>query len=414
MNRNERIYPIYRMLGYDYLFYLAISFLFLTITKGLTVGQIMYLSAFSAVFIGIFQIPTNYIVEKIGLKKSMVFGGALWIIHMLIILFGSNFYVFVIAEAICALGTCLKSLSETQMLYATLKQTNNRKKFSEIEGKGVSWHYYFEAISSIFLGALFLVNNYIPMILTLTFGIIAFIISLAFDEIADYMPEKSNVKQYLKGFKLVLKSKRIICIFIYSFVMSGIIIVVGTLQKSTIVELGVNATEYSLIFAAVTLCIGIGSSLQHKIEEILKRKTLSTIGYSYTVLILMLGVFNIIITDKNIALVITIAILIMQNILRGSYRISVKKYMNNFTTHLVRGKILSIFYIFESIGRSLLLFIFGMIIDNTTTNNTSVLLGIISLIVIFIIIKFMKDKLGLNPDKYSKEDVFGMDVSNEK
>lgn len=414
MNRNEKIYPIYRMFGYDYLFYLAISFLFFTVTKGLTVGQTMYLSAFSAAFMGLFQIPTNYIVEKIGLKKSMAFGGLLWIVHMIMIMFGSNFIVFIIAEAICSLGSCLKSLSETQMLYATLKQTNNKKDFAKIEGKGVALHYYFEGITSIFVGSLFLINNYLPMVFTLTFGIIAFLISLSFDEIKDYMPEKSSVKEYLKGFKLVLKSKRIVCIFIYSFVMSGLIRVVDTLQKSTIVDLEVSATEYSLIFAVITLCIGFGSSIQHKIENVLKRKTLSVIGYLFTSLILMLGVFNLILPDKNLALMVSILILIFQNILSGSYRISVKKYMNNFTTHMVRGKILSIFYMFEGVGKALLLFICGLVIDNTGTNNTSIVLGIFAIIVIFVITKFMKNKLGLNPEEYSKEDIFGMDIECEK
>lgn len=45
MNRNEKIYPFYMMFGYDYLFYLVISFLFLTITKSFSIGQVMYLSA---------------------------------------------------------------------------------------------------------------------------------------------------------------------------------------------------------------------------------------------------------------------------------------------------------------------------------------------------------------------------------
>ena len=413
MNRNEKMYPIYRMFGYDYLFYLVIAFLFFTITKGITVGQIMYLSAFSAICIVIFQVPTNYLVEKIGLKKSMIFGNLFWIIHMILIMVGTNFTVFIIAEAICALGTCLKTLSETQMLYASLKKTNNRGNFAKIEGKGVSWYYYFEALSAIFVGSLFQINNYLPMVCTLTFGIITFITSLFFDDIENYMPEKSSIKEYLKGFKLVLKSKRIISIFIYSFIMSGLIRVTDTIQKSTIVDLHVSAVEYSLIFAVLTLCIGIGSSIQYKVEKVLKRKILRVVGFIFAILILMLGVFNKIFTDVNIALIISIAILIMRNLLSGIYRISVKKYMNNFTTHNVRGKILSVFYIFENGGTAILFFTCGTIIDKVGTNNTSIILGISSMAIIFLVVKFMNHNLGLNAEEYSKDDVFGVDVAKE-
>jgi|GEM_PF-1902180 len=414
MNRNEKIYPVYRMFGYEYLFYMVIAFLFFTITKGITVAQIMYLSAFSAVFIAAFQIPTNYVVEKIGLKKSMIFGNLFWIIHIIMIMAGSSFTTFVIAEAICAIGTCLKTLSETQMLYASLKKTNNKKNFAKIEGKGVSWYYYLEAISAIFVGFLFQINSYLPIICTLTFAIIAFVTSMFFDDIKDYMTEKCSIKEYLKGFKLVLKSKRIISLFMYSFLMSGLIKVTDTIQKSTIVELGVSAIEYSLIFAVLTLCIGIGSSIQYKIEDVLKRKTLRFTGYSFTILILMLGIFNTICSDKKIALIISIAILIMQNVLSGSYRISVKKYMNNFTTHIVRGKILSVFYIFESIGKATLLFVCGLIIDNAGTNKTAIILGIVSMGIIYLIVRFMNNKLGLNAEEYAKDEIFGIDIEEEK
>ncbi|MEG1705007.1 MAG: MFS transporter [Clostridia bacterium] len=411
--RNEKIYPIYRMFGYDYLFYSVISFLFYTITKGITVGQVMYLSAFSAIFIAILQVPTNYIVEKIGFKKSMILGNLFWIIHCIILIIAPSFELFALAEAICSFGTCLKGLSETQILYSSLKYTKNRKNFGKIEGKGVSYYYYFEAISALFVGALFEINNYLPMICTLTFLIISFVTSMFFENVKEEDTKKSNVKDYLKGFKLILKSKRVISIFIYAFVISGFVVVAKTLQKSTIVELQVSPIEYSLIFAVITLCVGLGSSIQYKFEKITGKKTLTVIGTSYIILICLLGIINIIITNRYLALIFSIVILIVHNILQGIYRISIKKYMNNFTTHHIRGKILSVFYIFEAIGKSLLLFLSGLIIDKVGTNITSVIIGIIGIIVILIILKYLKKHLGLKPEQYNENDIFGMDIKNK-
>lgn len=410
IKRNEKIYPIYRMFGYDYLFYTVISFLFLTVTKGITVGQVMYLSAFAAIFNAIFQIPTNYIVEKIGLKKSMVIGNLLWVVHCIIFIVAPSFEFFVIGEAICSMGTCLKGLSETQMLYSSLKYTDNRRNFSKIEGKGVSFYYYFEAISALFVGAMFEFNNYLPMICTLTFLIISFVTSLYFEDVKEDDMGKSNIKDYLKGFKLILKSKRVISIFIYAFIVSGLVEVIKTLQKSTIVDLNVTPIEYSLIFAVLTLCVGLGSSLQYKVEKITGKKNLTVIGISYTVLILILGLLNLIIPDKNVALIFSIAILVIHNLTQGIYRISIKKYMNNFTTHNIRGKLLSVFYIFEAIGKSLFLFIAGLTIDNVGTNMTSIIIGIIGIILVYFILKYLKKHLGLKPEEYEKDDIFGMNI----
>ena len=87
MNKNERLFGLYRVFAYDYLFYTVIVFLFQTQTKGLNVGDVMHISAFYAVFSGIMQIPCNYLVEFIGLKKSMILGNVFLIIHCIMYIF---------------------------------------------------------------------------------------------------------------------------------------------------------------------------------------------------------------------------------------------------------------------------------------------------------------------------------------
>ena len=74
MNKNEKLFGLYRVFGYDYLFYTVIVFLYLTQTKCISVGEVMHIYAFYAVFSAIMQIPCNYLMEIIGLKKSMVLG----------------------------------------------------------------------------------------------------------------------------------------------------------------------------------------------------------------------------------------------------------------------------------------------------------------------------------------------------
>ena len=176
--RNEILYKFYRIVGYDYLFYTVISFLFLTQAKGLTVSQVMYTSSIYAFALAICQIPASYIVEKLGLRKTLIIGNFFWIVHCLITIFAKDFIVFALIEPICALGTSLKGLTETQILYATLKKTNNRKDFAKIEGSGVAAYYFVEAISCIFIGTIFEINNYIPIIMTLSVLIISFVTSI--------------------------------------------------------------------------------------------------------------------------------------------------------------------------------------------------------------------------------------------
>ncbi len=413
--RNVDMYKVYRMVGYDYLFYTVISFLFYSIAKGLSVAQILYLSGFYAVFVAALQIPTNYLVEKIGLKKSIVIGNFFWIVHCFIYIVSNQFIFFILAEAFCAFGTTLKNLSETQMLYTSLNKINEKELFSKIEGSGVGLFYICEAASALVVGYLFNFDNYLPIYITFTILVISFVMSLFFVDVQDRRTRVTeiNMKDYVKGIKMVLKSTRAISIFLYGFIMNGVINILSTLQKSLLVELKVDTIIYSYILAALTLCVGIGSRSQFLLERVTKRKTLTVIGYTFAVSMIFLGVFNNLFNDSGNILKVTITILVLCNLLIGMYRISIKKYMNNFTTSETRGKILSIFYIFENIGRASMVFVAGIILDNVGTRNTAIIIGVAITGILYIILKFMKTRLGLNPEEYKRKDIFGIDIAEE-
>ncbi len=413
--RNVDMYKVYRMVGYDYLFYTVISFLFYSIAKGLSVAQILYLSGFYAIFVSAFQIPTNYLVEKIGLKKSIVIGNLFWVIHCFIYIVSNEFIFFVLAEAFCAFGTTLKNLSETQMLYTSLSKINQKEKFSKIEGSGVALFYICEAASAIVVGYLFNFDNYLPIYITFTILVISFVMSLFFVDVQDRRTKVTeiNMKDYIKGIKLVLKSNRAISMFLYGFIINGIINIFSTVQKSLLVELNVDTINYSYILAILTLCVGIGSKTQFIFEKVTGRKTLTVIGYIFTASMVLLGVFNLLFIDSGNILNVTITLLVICNLLIGTYRISIKKYMNNFTTSETRGKILSIFYIFENIGRASMVFVAGIILDNAGTRITTIIVGVSVTLILYIVLKFMKSRLGLNPEEYKRKDVFGLDINEE-
>ena len=55
-NKNIKLYPIYRMLSWDLLFYYAIIYLFLTIEKKITPSQVLQFDAFYLLFRCLLQI----------------------------------------------------------------------------------------------------------------------------------------------------------------------------------------------------------------------------------------------------------------------------------------------------------------------------------------------------------------------
>jgi len=69
---NMKLYPIYQMLGLDYLFYYGIEILFLSQVKGFSNSNIVLASSIFAIFSILTQIPMVVVLNKIGKKSSMI------------------------------------------------------------------------------------------------------------------------------------------------------------------------------------------------------------------------------------------------------------------------------------------------------------------------------------------------------
>jgi len=164
MERNVKIFPIYKLFSYDILFYYAISILYLNGTKGLTLAEIALLSSIYAIASIAFQIPAALISDKIGLKKSMVIGNLGCLLWGIIYLVAPNFNIILFGDIACAFGFSLKGTAETPFIYSSLKRLNRVSEFSKFEGKGSSLYFIAEAIACISAGYLFNINHYLPII----------------------------------------------------------------------------------------------------------------------------------------------------------------------------------------------------------------------------------------------------------
>ncbi|MBR1540382.1 MAG: hypothetical protein IJ629_04365 [Clostridia bacterium] len=69
---NLNIFPLYRALSVDFLFFYTINFLFLTQIKHLSASVAVLEDSFYALFTIIFQFPASLIVDKIGRKKGLI------------------------------------------------------------------------------------------------------------------------------------------------------------------------------------------------------------------------------------------------------------------------------------------------------------------------------------------------------
>lgn len=263
--KNQKLYQFYKMVSWDLLFYYAISFLFLTQAKNFSTSEYVFAETFFPLFKIIVQIPCTLLVEKIGKKNALIIGNVFIFTYVLIVIGLNSVAQYIIANFFCAIGFVIKSITESNLLYDSIPNTDQKRAiFSKIDGRISSLYHYFSAITAVASGFLFVVNPYIPLTLCLGFTVLSVLLSCQFKEIpiqetsstSSKIQNSAFAKQlqtYLNGlkqaFQFILKSNRLRALILFNAIFVSFYNIIGTLRRSVLTEIDVPNAYFGIIFA---------------------------------------------------------------------------------------------------------------------------------------------------------------------
>lgn len=408
---NVNLYTRYKMLSWDLLFYYAIIFLFFTQTKGISAADVLLAESFYPIFKIIFLVPATILINAQGKRKSLIIGNVFLFLAILVYILGFNFAFIILGELLSAIGFIIKGICESNMIYDSLENNEKRGvRFAKIEGKGTSYYYYIDAISSIIAGFLFSINGYIPMLLCLAGTVVSIYLSTKFRDIDEKQKiNKDKVykecKDLFNSFKLFGKSPRLKNLIFFGALVSAIILSLTMLRSSIMQDIGIPSEYFGIIFAVLGLISGIAAKNENRFHKKYRNKTLAHLAIPIVFSCVFLGV----ICSANLGYEVNVAtvliVFLIQYIARGPFYPLIKQYMNNFTTASLRTKISSSFNLLENILRFLITFLASSLLRVTTTANTFTILGCILTIIVVLMLDNMRKKVGLKPEQYSKKDI---------
>ena len=409
MKYNRRIFPLYKGLGWDPLFYSAIIFLFLTEIKGITPAKVMYAESIYSLFLLLLQIPSSILIERIGSRKSLILGTIFATIQITMMIFVNNFAILIVAYFMSAFGNAIKDIARNTLLYDSTKVCKGKNSFGNINAKGSSLSYAIGAITSIFTGYLFVINPYIPIILSSSISLIAVIIAYRFEEIEIKNIKRTTISESIKdikqGFEFILKSKRLRALFLFTSIFVGVLMMISTYEKSLLTDLQVQPQYFGIIFAILTLVQCFSVRYQDKIHNTFKNKTLSFISVPIFVSFIIVGIVTNLNLNFYFTLIIVMFSFFIHHFFRGPYWVLEDRYVTNFTNSNVRAKIISTSNLIKNIGEIIISFLGGLLLEFYNTRTSYLIVGIIGLIVILLILQYMKGRIGLNPEDYNKRDI---------
>lgn len=408
---NASLFPIYKMFSWDLLFFYAIQYLFFTITKGISPGDLLKVNAFYPIFIILMQMPATICGDFLGRKKSIVLGNAMISLYVLILIFSPGIFCIFIANIVYAFGYSLKGIQETNILYDSTATKGGEGLYPKINAKGASGYYLLDGIASLIAGYLFVINGYLPMYICLIFTIISTILAIGFKDIYVNKLEEHQIskklKEYKKDFKYsiknIMKSKRLRALLIFMALFNSTISIMSTYKGNILTELSVKPETFSIINAALTLIAGIAGTYQDKLHKKFKNKTLSLLSLSLTISIILMGIL--LFTESNHILPIILALFTIESMTRSNYYILSERYIKNFSTPKSRIRISFTTELFTNFVEGTSLFLAGLLLDNTNIRFATLFIGLTLFMLFVISLDYMKTRVGLKPKHYKKQDI---------
>ena len=409
--KNMKLYPLYRMIGSDIVFLYAIRIMFLTQVKHINAHDIVLASSMYALFMIILQVPITILIEKIGYKKSTFISNIFNAIYITVLMFCENVWWLIINEFISAISFSLKSVAEPSLLSISIPQAESKGNiYSKLEGKGNSKYNLLNGVANIVSGAVYIINPYLPIILSASCAIIGCIISLQFEEIENVSDKKENIaKNYINdmkvSFKFILQSKRLKCLLLYSGLIWGIHCLVSEYKDTVLVEIGASSLIIGTVGAIFGVIAAIASKRQVQFHNRFRNKSLSYIAVSFTIGIIISGVVVILNVPFILELVVIVIGIGTAIASKAMTLVLINRYLANFSNQEILPKIYSANSIIKNILRMVIGILGSLLMAITGSANAMTIVGVISFVAMILLLQAMKTRVGLKPEEYKKEEI---------
>jgi MFS family permease len=409
-DKNLKLYPRYRRLARDFLFFYTINVLFLTQVKKIDMSAVVLVDTFYSLFVVILQIPISLIIDKIGRRNGIIFGNLCNVIYLILVINSSNLIHFICAELLSATGFSFKDIAETALLNESIEESQEEKSrlFAHINGKAVSGYYIFSAISMVISGFIYVINPYFPMFLSLIITVLVLYMSTKFRE--PILVKNDNKQEHEKvslkeSILFAFKSKRCRSILIFGSVFFGVISVLATYEICLIEELNVSTSVIGILFAALNIISAVSSNAQNRVQTFFKNKTLMFLGISISLVCILAGTA----AKLNLSIFVVLTIITILYVLKywivGVYLVLISKYLSNFTDERIDTRLFAIYGFTTSIISAIFGIFASRLVTNMSTADAMIVFGSIVLIVFVIVLGYIKNKLGLKPEEYSEYEV---------
>lgn len=351
----------------------------------MSMHDIFLLKAIYSVAVVLMEIPSGWMADVWGRKKTLILGSILGCTGFLIYSFSYGFIAFILAEVILGIGHSFVSGADSAMLYDSLKADDKTNRYTKEEGRITSFGNFAEAIAGVIGGFLAALSLRTPFYFQFAVAATAIPAALTLVE-PKFKSTKhiQSVKNLVTNIRKTLSVNQNLRISILLSAVTG----TATLTFAWLVQPFFKAIElpvemFGIFWTALNLSVGVSSIFAHKVERFLgKQKSLLII-----IILVSAGYFlsGIWISYWGIGF------LFLFYLIRGLATPILKNYINEYTESEIRATMLSVRNFIIRITFAVIGPLLGWITDNISLNNAFILAGSIYLIAaVFVVFPWLK------------------------
>ncbi len=273
-------------------------------------------------------------------------------------------------------------------------------------------HGYFilSGISKVIAGFLFEINGYLPFICSLAVSILVSILSMFYIEPVKKQKKNgiTNVKRQIKeiqqGFQYVLKAERVKALLLAGALIASLLSILVNYRTSLLQDVKMPAAFMGIMAAALSVASAYGSKKQNEFHNRFGNKSIVVMALIISISTLIAGIIGLKAEGSAILIMLIIVLYLITKFAHGMFYTIIERYLRNFTNKNIDTKVFATKNLFVNVISAIMGILASFLLDKMSTAYCMITVGIAFTILYLLMGMYMKTRVGLKPEEYSKEE----------
>jgi MFS family permease len=305
-------------------------------SNGLSMKDIMILQAVYSVAIVVLEVPSGYLADVIGRRKTLILGAVFGTFGFATYSLSYGFIGFLVAEIILGIGQSCISGADSAMLYDSLLEKGQEKKYTRFEGRITSLGNVAEAVAGIAGGLLAGITLRTPYFAQTFVALIALPAAITLVEPTRKVPLiKAGLKEIIHIARFALfRDRPLRRNILFSAITGTATLTMAWFAQPFFEYTRIDIAWFGILWTTLNLTVAITSYTAHRLER--------NLGQRGSILLIALLIPLGYLALSRFHLPGGLVVLYLFYLVRGYATPVLKDYINRITDSSIRATVLSV------------------------------------------------------------------------